>query len=458
MPQSFQDAVTISRELGVRYLWIDSLCIVQDDEEDWKREAAKMASIFHGAYLTIAAASAENSDGGCFLKIDPPPMREFSLPPLGSSRSQQKLYVRTSGTSEQPLSKALEEASIQSRGWIFQEMLLSRRVVHFTNRQLFWQCHAILESEDQVLYRESQEKPKFFFGVNIKEKATGLPNLPLPSFDAARKGAWDGLVWWSWVRDHSCRGLTFPSDSLPSLAGTVALYQRLTQDEPVVGLWRKDLPVHLSWMASEWQMRRARHSNPEEILDDQQPSWSWTSIKPPFRRGRGRFPRFSHMQFGLDNTNVIWRTEVEIVDVAWEGPPMVSRLQRAVLTIGRVLWPEPELEGLFAKLKNVEGGFKWREKYFDGATLGEEAILDSLAIHVLLWISCEIKDTFEGPKKCKFTTYDMLVIPDGKLKEPNVYKRVGISTTDWTCKYTERDEIKNTVISHLHNFGLVRVV
>jgi hypothetical protein len=66
LSRTFQDAITITRELGFRYLWIDSLCIIQDDKKDWERESAKMASIYADSWLTIAAALGIDGDSGCF--------------------------------------------------------------------------------------------------------------------------------------------------------------------------------------------------------------------------------------------------------------------------------------------------------------------------------------------------------------------------------------------------------
>lgn len=68
LPQTFQDAIRVTRELGLRYLWIDSLCIIQDDAKDWNQEAALMGSIYENAYCTIAAAEAYSDDEGCFYQ------------------------------------------------------------------------------------------------------------------------------------------------------------------------------------------------------------------------------------------------------------------------------------------------------------------------------------------------------------------------------------------------------
>jgi len=68
LPRTFQDAVQITRALDVRYLWIDSLCIVQDDEDDWQVESGRMAEIYLGSYLTVAATGSADSSGGCFFR------------------------------------------------------------------------------------------------------------------------------------------------------------------------------------------------------------------------------------------------------------------------------------------------------------------------------------------------------------------------------------------------------
>jgi hypothetical protein len=66
LPKTFQDAIEFTRRLGVRYIWIDSLCIIQHDKEDWERESAKMYEVYRKSYLTLAATSSANAEGGCF--------------------------------------------------------------------------------------------------------------------------------------------------------------------------------------------------------------------------------------------------------------------------------------------------------------------------------------------------------------------------------------------------------
>lgn len=130
LPKTFQDAVTVARRLEIQFLWIDSLCIIQDDPLDWQREAQEMQSVYSSAYFTIAATAAKDSSSG-FLTVEKTsqPTAVFH-PALGLYFSQHiddfKSYV--------------EEAELNQRGWVLQERALSRRTLHFSSAQTFWEC------------------------------------------------------------------------------------------------------------------------------------------------------------------------------------------------------------------------------------------------------------------------------------------------------------------------------
>jgi hypothetical protein len=121
LPKTFQDAVIVTRGLGKRFLWIDSLCIIQEDKDDWGKESKKMETVFGSAYCTIAASSAKNSTEG-FLN---PRL-------LNQSRRQ---CVRVSNTLDTALyicenidnfHRDMEEGELNKRGWVLQERALSR--------------------------------------------------------------------------------------------------------------------------------------------------------------------------------------------------------------------------------------------------------------------------------------------------------------------------------------------
>lgn len=133
LPKTFQDAVTATRELGVLYLWIDSLCIIQyeDSGEDWKRESRRMESVFSQAYCTIAATAAADSSAG-FLE---------------RNIRTNYVYVRDISGNELYVSSDIDDfdedvgkAKLNTRAWVMQEAVLARRTIHFSANQMYWEC------------------------------------------------------------------------------------------------------------------------------------------------------------------------------------------------------------------------------------------------------------------------------------------------------------------------------
>lgn len=138
LPQSFQDAIIVSRGIGVPYLWIDSLCIIQDDKEDWETESAKMGHIFTSANCTIGATSAKSSVEGFLGKREPRPCVQIETPSLGT------LYVCRN---IDDFHRDVENGELNTRGWVLQERALSRRSIFFTSEQVYWVCGAGVHSE-----------------------------------------------------------------------------------------------------------------------------------------------------------------------------------------------------------------------------------------------------------------------------------------------------------------------
>ena len=133
LPKTFQDAIKVTRELGVLYLWIDSLCIIQygDNFEDWKNESGRMESIFSQAYCTIAATAAADSKVG-FLERD-----------IGT----EYVYVQDASGKHFYISNDIDDfdndvdnSKFNTRAWILQESVLARRTIHFSANQTYWQC------------------------------------------------------------------------------------------------------------------------------------------------------------------------------------------------------------------------------------------------------------------------------------------------------------------------------
>lgn len=130
LPKTFQDAVRVTRELGIQYLWIDSLCIIQWNQKDWEREAKRMEDVFASAYCTIAATSAVHSNMG-FLD------RNVSV--YVQDTSGWRFYVCTDIDIDD-FDNDVGKAQLNTRAWVMQERILSRRTIHFSANQTYWEC------------------------------------------------------------------------------------------------------------------------------------------------------------------------------------------------------------------------------------------------------------------------------------------------------------------------------
>ncbi|KAH9203719.1 heterokaryon incompatibility protein-domain-containing protein, partial [Leptodontidium sp. 2 PMI_412] len=197
LPQTLRDAILVTRKLGIRYLWIDALCIIQDSDSDKARELTQMPSIYKNALLTISAAIAEDCEKG-FLHDRPQIDRGFKI-------------------------KDYDEEVIESRGWTFQEAWLAPRLLIYGTGQVTWRCLSC--SHTHGLQEEASEKRTF-------ENA----NYPL----------W--LEGWLIIASHySRRQVSFKTDRLPALSAIASEFYRLHFDQYLAGLWRRSLPWALLW-------------------------------------------------------------------------------------------------------------------------------------------------------------------------------------------------------------------
>jgi hypothetical protein len=139
LPRTFQDAVIITRKLKLQYLWIDSLCILQkmsqegdlESEKDWDTESKLMDRVFSSAYFTIAASCAEHRFDG-FLKPRTP--RQFVTMAAGDGAQFHICDLIDNFDAD------VEQGELNKRGWVLQERALSRRTIHFTATQTYWEC------------------------------------------------------------------------------------------------------------------------------------------------------------------------------------------------------------------------------------------------------------------------------------------------------------------------------
>ncbi|RDW87253.1 hypothetical protein BP5796_02947 [Coleophoma crateriformis] len=139
LSKTFQDAVFLSRSLGFKYIWIDSVCIIQDNVDDWRRESAKMSQVYGNSSLNIAATYAKDGSIGLFVDRDPSSMKNQCI-----ITPEKKIFeFAASGGYE----RCIADAPLSSRAWTFQERYLARRTLHFSGEQIFWECREITACE-----------------------------------------------------------------------------------------------------------------------------------------------------------------------------------------------------------------------------------------------------------------------------------------------------------------------
>jgi hypothetical protein len=284
LPPNFQDAIMITRKLGYQYLWIDSLCIIQDSLEDWRVESVKMGSIYKNGALNISADAASDAFQGIFRACDRDRItKEAALRlPCRSSRHgvSGNLYINQQprrpsyegGSTEEML---LGKNIIQTRGWVFQESHLSPRRVRYAARQIAWSCRSVDLTEEEPF--ESPERSSCWQDSAIDNKFPFFsiePTTLEPHLDLSLGAGLDEhpiIHWWyELVTDYSRRQLTYEKDRIPAFDGLAREFSERTGYHYYSGIFREDYHRGLLWMSQSGQRTTEGNS----------PSWSWASSIP----------------------------------------------------------------------------------------------------------------------------------------------------------------------------------
>jgi hypothetical protein len=242
--KTFKDAMSITRKFGFRYLWIDSLCIIQDSEDDWRQDAAVMGMVYTNSALTIAATSAPNSTVGCFFVRNPHLVRpsrveldwvvEYHLQKI----ERKSYYLVNGGPSWED---GVDEARLNRRGWVLQERVLSPRIIHFHHMQLHFECRELEACESFPTGLTQQVC--YFSRPNVKIKRA-IPKHSSELLDGGTEYEKRSTAnqHWAWiVQTYSQGGLSVLGDKLIALSGIANEMQTLVQDEYLGGLWRRSL-------------------------------------------------------------------------------------------------------------------------------------------------------------------------------------------------------------------------
>lgn len=243
-PKTFTYAIEITQRLGLDYLWVDSLCIIQDNVDDWQKESALMSSVFGGSAITIAASSAHDGSQGCFMK---PPYFSGGLRARITDAGLQRVQ---DFRGKEAYNLSTFSTHLGTRAWALQEKMLPPRTIHFGDRGAFWECRTTIASE---------------------YLPDGFPRQ-LVSPLVRRKGKFQDL-WPQIVRLYSAADLTFGKDKLPALSGIARLGYNETGDQYLAGLWKGKLEEQLCWDRWGYESSIVRPRPPWRA-----PTWSWASI------------------------------------------------------------------------------------------------------------------------------------------------------------------------------------
>ncbi|KAI1391813.1 HET-domain-containing protein [Hypoxylon trugodes] len=320
-PATLRDAIHVAKALGVRYIWIDALCIIQDSAEDWAQEASRMREVYKGAALTIAAACASKTSEGIF--------RERSIPPNDSrcwldwrngNEIPTKVFLRPGS---ELWDERMHQSVLNTRSWVLQETLLAPRTLWFGQQQLCFECPKgsvdeagrtiriteIYRSKEfmQLLRQEVLPDWKRRLLTYLRERDLRLAIIyPEPSLSNIlrardlwtllnRSFVWRPFTlqgyfkapadpmgmshfgfWVKVIENYSARQLTNQGDTLPALSGLAGEFYTATGDTYVAGLWKLDLIQGLSWTRLPLKKQL-----PNKFADDKKylaPSWSWACL------------------------------------------------------------------------------------------------------------------------------------------------------------------------------------
>lgn len=298
VPKTFTDAIHIARRLGIPHIWIDALCIVQDDEVEWQSEAAQMSKIYQGSQLTITATQSASSSHGCFHSDDPSDGDLFfrtRTSPSDGSVSLVRAYnsdIRT---------RATFDSLISTRGWTLQEQLLSSRVLFCMDADIHWQCQACYQTQS---------------GVSIDSRKT--VGLFIPNRDHQLDDASHQRLWRRIATDYSGRKFTYPRDRVPALAGICQTFASANDDASLLGLWSKSFARDLSWLRGDPSLHMRYVSG--------LPTWTWLSCP-----GSIMYP----MDFSYEilRMNTVDHLHLVSWTLQWHGTPYVSQVKLAEVQV-----------------------------------------------------------------------------------------------------------------------------
>ncbi|KAF7935878.1 uncharacterized protein EAE98_002098 [Botrytis deweyae] len=293
LPSRFQEAILVARRLHVRYIWIDSLCIIQDCAEDWSQEAQTMGDVYAHSLLNLCGTAAIDT----LIPVRNP---ELIHPCIVKSTWDNVPNHEFVITDFQFWKERIYSSPCNKRAWITQERWLSPRILHFAFDQMVWECRTLEASETFPLGLPKQVRLNKHTGFKFPGNARVFGRQQ----DKKEEGDTHIQDWYRVLETYGRSEVTFEKDRLVAIAGVAQKFSLLLQDTFLAGIWRSHLPGTLLW--SVHKGLRSNHpfplpnlaarelvgTNPtyhitesSRLASYEAPSWSWASVSGDIEPG-----------------------------------------------------------------------------------------------------------------------------------------------------------------------------
>ena len=317
LPKTFSDAICLTYRLGTEYLWIDSLCIIQDSDCDWEREAFSMKKVYSNAMCTIAATGARDPHQG----LHRPESDGKATHHVPIETSWPSGYSRAGFLVENIRARDMSDSPLLKRAWVIQEMALSPRKLHFARSEVHWQCQERVASESL---------PSCYPRQMIDDNH----QYEWPENRGAQDSESFSLAWWSLVSAYSSGSLTKNTDKIAAFAGAAEHFQILSGGLTYTcGMWKENMPSDLLW----WSDLSTPTGGilPQRPQQYRAPSWSWLSLDNALIENRDRY--------NLDKRSLVEILDVTVKNLGHDkyGPITAAALQMTgILISARIDQPQ----------------------------------------------------------------------------------------------------------------------
>lgn len=409
LAQTFKDAFEAVLQLGLSYVWVDSLCIVQDSKADWEAECQRMAGVYANATLTIAATASTSSETGLFVK------KRSKNPAITCAYVDIKsedtgLRGEYHLVHEHAWSVRVDYAPLNKRGWVLQERFFSTRILHFGKDQLLWECQKLqaaesissldawpLRSNLREGYRSYRTLLRNLHQPYSSEDASTSDQEVYKNCTKSAKRAWNRIL-----EAYTHAELTYSSDRLAAIAGITSRFETFLNDKCHQGLWSKDLFNDLLWY-------RTAGDSPRPAIR-RAPSYTWACLDCPVA--------YEHLPIG--DKSLIPCARIVGFEPDRQRIRMVARLPRGRLKDSLELWSDTSLN-----LTVNKRTYRVRAQFDAKATDFAETRKSKKGVRVYLLCMYALKYdnlTQESVETLNNTSYGLLL---KKEYVPGQYSRVG---------------------------------